>query len=218
MEKRFAIMAALILAFASLTACGGNSSSGGGNSATPVSTATTSPARTVEIPDQPLDVADQSIYFVTVDGVKYSLIDATVQDFLNGGFTLGQDDENREVPPNEGGGLEHTYSDVHMYKDDKIYFSLLTFNPADEPRPLKECSVTSFVLRQASADISTVCNLSVGCSVEDVLGVFGDAFSERIHEINGCYFYGSDTFSGNFAFIIDLGDNTKIASIQIFFV
>jgi len=217
MKKLLTLAMIYLFTLALLSACSSNNSPN--NSSSSTNSSNTQPTRIVEIPGEPVDVADHSIYFVVIDGVKYDLNDATVQDFLNGGFTLEEgDDENREVAPHQGGGLKETYSDVYMFKGDKGYFSLLTFNNTDSTIPLKECSVTAFSLRYKNADISTVCNLALECTVEDVLNVFGDGYNKDIHKINKAYFYGSQEYSGNFAFTPDIVDKNKIATIQIFFV
>ncbi|MCL2121280.1 MAG: hypothetical protein FWH28_03415 [Clostridiales bacterium] len=166
------------------------SDSGGSGNSAPANTPT--PAyipveRTVEVPDKPLDLSDDSIYFVVIDGVKFDLMDIRVKDFLDAGFFLDEDeddedyfDENTLVEANSTIGS--TLIGTYLYKGDTYnYIFIVPVNLSDQKVPVKDCEIQQlmFNIRDSSAfDIYTVCNLSLGCTEEEVIGVFGDDYGE----------------------------------------
>jgi hypothetical protein len=226
MKKVLLIGLILLLTLLLLTACGGNNgnSSGGSansnnNSSAPADTSTPNkPAKIVDVPDKILDLHDDSIWFVVIDGVKYDLLSGiTVQDFLNAGFALSKDeDENREVEAHEpGGGGSNGYGEVYMHKDDKRYFHMLPFNDSDKILPLKNCGIGWLVI-EGGSDISIVCNLSVGCTGDDVKSVFGEGFTEGVKERINAYSYSIQLKSMNQRmFIFRANNSDEITSIQI---
>ena len=140
--------------------------------------------REVEVPDKPLDLSDESIWFVVIDGVRFNLMEITVKDFLDAGFYLEQDednadyyfDENTLVEPNSNIGT--MLSGTSLYKqgtDGNIYF--IPVNRTDHSIPVKDCEIQSVLfntLSSSALDIYTVCNLSTGSTEEEVFSVFGD--------------------------------------------
>ena len=167
--------------------------------------ASTSPPvkRTVEVPDEPLDMTDDSIYFVIIDGVKIYLHEATVQDFLNIGFVFNEDkgdedyyDENSEVDANSAAGYGRDFG-ARLYKaGTSAYIEVYAVNLTDRSLPLKDCEIGTvyFDVRISSAfDISIVCNLSYGCTEEEIHSVFGDIgddpFTETAYKRNQIRYY-----------------------------
>ena len=200
MKKVITLGLVLLLLVSLLSACGGGGStpgstpdnsvnnsapsasdSGGNDSSPPASTpAATNPPikRTVEVPDEPLDLTDDSIYFVIIDGVKIILPEATVQDFLNIGFVFGDDfDENSEVAANSAAYSGFNLG-AEMFKEGtQALIYVYAVNTTDHSLPLKDCEIGTvyFDERIGSAfDISTVCNLSYGCTEEEIMSVLGD--------------------------------------------
>ena len=187
MKKLIAIALVMVLAIPLLTACGGGntSSSGnntenpptssvGGNNTAPTNSAAPpdKPARVVEIPDKPLDVSDKSLYFAIIDGVKYNLIEATVQDFLDAGFSLGKDeDQNRLIKPDPD-----KIQRVQVYKEGlpDVYFEIGPYSDTENGIPLKDCLIDEIVIRNKNADIAIVCNLALGCAEDDLIKCFGE--------------------------------------------
>ena len=195
MNRNIALILALLLTLSLLTACGGDSGSGnntpdGNNNSTSAPSAPSTPdssalvKRTVEVPDKPLNLTDDSIYFVTIDGVKINLQEATVQDFLNIGFVFNEDkddedyyDENSEVSANSAADYGYNFG-ARLYKEGtKAYIEVYAVNLTNHSLPLKDCEISTvyFDERIGSAfDISIVCNLSYGCTEEEIKSVFGD--------------------------------------------
>jgi len=226
MKKIVALALVLLLTLSLLTACGGggggSTPSGtpgnSGNSSTPpapnnsgnsnpsTSTpASTSPPikRTVEVPDKPLDLTDDSIYFVIIDGMKINLHEATVQDFLDIGFVFNEDkddedyyDENSEVAANSAADYGYNFGE-RLYKEGtKAYIEVYAVNLTNRSIPLKNCEIGTvyFDERIGSAfDISIVCNLSYGCTEEEINSVFGDIgddlFTQTAYERNQVRYY-----------------------------
>ena len=252
MKKTVTLVLALLLTLSLLTACGGggnnenntpgnNGPSNSENGSTPASDssgisapstsapstsapASTSPPvkRTVEVPDEPLDMTDDSIYFVIIDGVKIYLHEATVQDFLNIGFVFNEDkgdedyyDENSEVDANSAAGYGRDFG-ARLYKaGTSAYIEVYAVNLTDRSLPLKDCEIGTvyFDVRIGSAfDISVVCNLSYGCTEDEIISVFGDigddTFSQIAYKNNQIRYYAEghgefwfvtkDTGSGEF--------------------
>jgi len=172
MKKTLTFTLAIVLVLSMLTACGDNR--GGNNNTTPTNS-TTSPAkpvRAVEIPDKILDVSDKSLYFTIVDDVKYNLIEVTVQDFLDAGFSLGKDeDQNRLIKPDPG-----KIQRVQMYKEGfpAPYFEIGPYSNTEKGIPLKDCLIDEIVIQNKNADIVIVCNLALGCAEEDLIKCFGE--------------------------------------------
>ena len=203
MKKTFSLMPALLLTLALHTACGGGSApdnipsnngsgappasiSGGNNGSSTDTPASANPPqkRIVEVPEKPLDLTDNSIYFVIIDGLKINLQEATVQDFLNIGFVFNEEkddedyfDENSEVDANSAAEYGYNFG-ARLYKEGtKAYIEVYAVNLADHSLPLKDCEISTvyFDERIGSAfDISVACNLSYGCTEEEIKSVFGE--------------------------------------------
>jgi hypothetical protein len=233
MKKIVTLVLALLLTLSLLTACGdggnnenntpGNSvpinnenssiptSDSSGNSTPSTSTPSTStPAstnppvkRTIEVPDKPLDLTDDSIYFVVIDGTKINLKEATVQDFLNIGFVFNEDkddedyyDENSIVDANSSSGYGRNFG-ARLYKGGaSAYIEVYAVNLTDRSLPLKDCEIGTVYFDAgigAAFDISIVCNLSYGCTEEEIHSVFGDIgddpFTETAYKRNQIRYY-----------------------------
>jgi len=200
MKKALSLALALLLMLSLLTACGGNTPNGG--SSTPTTPASDKDGttgkpddtlvfvrRAVEVPGATLDLSDDSIYFVIIDGVKLSLPDSTVQDFLNAGFNFENKDEdkNRMV---EAGGSSATGYTLLMKSNTNQTINISAKNCTDKSIPLKDCTVTEVQFgtktyftgeNSAGLDISVVCNLSAGSTEEDVVSVFGEGYSKMMY-------------------------------------
>ena len=206
MKKAIALTMLLALMLSLLSACGGSSSGGGNstdntakpasNNSTTTNNAAAAPAKTVVVPDAPLDIEDRSIYFVVIDGVKYQMLESTVQDFLDNGFTFEVDDENQMVEPMDYGGLKENYGSISMLKDGKTYFTISADNYSDNAVPVKECLLTGIFVNRTYADITFVNNLAIGCTVDDMFSVFGEIESHYSNSNNAAYAYsvGLDDF------------------------
>ena len=178
------------------------------------------PPRKVEPPSQPVDLADDSIYFVIIDGVKYSLFDRTIQDFLDAGYSMSKaEDPNEEVEPSEkSGGSPGSFvrfsTDIYKrsYSDSSDYFHLRSYNATDKPLPLKDCSVYEIYFdydkyaedddTAISALIYTVGNLAPGCTEEDVISVFGEDYDAWMYDY-GELIYSDRTLSRSWEFYRD---------------
>ena len=169
--------------------------------------------RTVEVPDDPLDLTDDSIYFVVIDGVKINLHEATVQDFLNIGFVFNEDkddedyyDENSVVDANSSSGYGRNFG-ARLYKEGtSAYIEVYAVNLTDRSLPLKDCEIGTVYFDAgigAAFDISIVCNLSYGCTEEEIHSVFGDIgddiFTETAYKRNQIRYYAEG--HGEFWFI-----------------
>jgi len=89
-------------------------------------------------------------------------------------------------------------------------------NLSDSPKPLRDCEIYWIGFDNkiaATYDISIVCNLSYGCTKEEVLSVFGDGYNETLSNDTIIYYNEGPVFSGkSFNFRIS---NGEIASIEI---
>jgi len=213
MKKMIPLALVLLLTLSLLTACA-DSGGSSNNSSTSTPAKTNTPIqRTVEVPDKPLDLTDDSIYFVIIDGVKINLQKATVQDFLDIGFVFNENkddegyfDENSMIDANSA--LDHGFSfGANLYKEGtRSFIEVYAVNLTNRSQPLKDCEIGSvyFDERIGSAfDISTVCNLSYGCTEEEIKSVFGDIaddmFSQTAYENNQIRYYAAD--HGEFWFL-----------------
>jgi len=158
------------------------------------------PARAVEIPAGPLDLSDDSIYFVIIEGVKYNLLDVTVGDFLANGYSLKEyDDENRIIEAGKlGGKMLNGLSDLDIFKSSTSWecFYVLPINRTDNDIPLKDCTISWIWFQAGNSsdfDISITNNLALGCTEEDVVGVFGDDFEPVNYEQRGVILYNEGT-------------------------
>ena len=246
MKKTLALVMVLLLTFSLLTACGGggntNTPSNSGNSATPPAsdsggnsssptgtpTSTNPPIkRTVEVPDKPLDLTDDSIYFVKIDGVKINLQEATVQDFLNIGFVFDEDkgdedyfDENSEVDANSAAYSGYNFG-ASLYKEGtSAYIEVYAVNLTDHRLPLKDCEIGTVYFDErigSQFDISTVCNLSYGCTEEEILSVFGDIdddiFTQTAYKRNQIRYYAEG--HGEFWFITKDTDSGAFRQVGV---
>ena len=252
MKQILMLALAILLTLSLLTTCGGNSGNNSGSSAPPASANSskpsdsssassappdsansgsnsstpantfTPPVRVVEVPDEPLDLSDDSIYFISIEGVKFNLIEITVKDLLAAGFYFDEDkededyfDENTEVEPNNYIGS--TFSGTELYKEGtKGYIYIMPVNLTDHAIPVKDCEISSLAFdnRSASAfDISTVCNLSVGCALEEVAGVFGEY--EVTKEGKPILFFNEGFGMSGRAFTFTQDEDGKITNIVI---
>ena len=228
------MLTVLLICCLVLTGCGGGGGGGGassGNSSysgvgsgsyAPGSThnPAVNPHRTVEIPDKAVDLSDDSIYFVIIDGVKYSLFDRTTQDFLDAGYTLSEyDDPNREIEPDGKSGKEPgsniswtTEIYKRSYSSDNAYFKLRSYNHTNKALPMKDCAVYEIIFEYdqyakddetaLSALIYTVCNLAPGCTEEDVINVFGDNYDKFMYDF-GELIYNERSLSRTWEFYRD---------------
>ena len=199
---------------------GGSSSSSSASSSTPASSpspAYTPIERVIDVPDKPLDISDGSIYYIIIDGVKLDLLTITVQDLLNAGLNFDENedfDENTEVDAHDTFG----FSGENMYKNGspRNSFRVTGVNLSDSPKPLRDCEIywIGFDNKiEAIYDISIVCNLSYGCTKEELLSVFGDGYNEILSNDTIIYYNEGPVFSGkSFNFRIS---NGEIASIEI---
>ena len=149
------------------------SSSGGGLSSAPTNTPAL-PAREFETPDEMLKLTSDGIYYVILAGIQYNLLEATIQNFLDNGFTIDKDDDvNREVDSGKYGGLRSD-GGMFLYQGSRwVYINPI--NHTDNKIPLKNCKVSMiFIEKDFFPDAYIVCNLTFGCSVEDVYSVFGE--------------------------------------------
>ena len=161
--------------------------------------------RVVEAPDKPLDLTDDSIYFVIINSVKINLQEATVQNFLNIGFVFNEDrddedyfDENSEVAANSAADYGYNFG-ARLYKEGtKAYIEVYAVNLTNRSLPLKDCEISTvyFDERIGSAfDISIVCNLPYGCTEEEIKSVFGelanDIFTETAYKNNQIRYYAA---------------------------
>ena len=162
--------------------------------------------RDVEVPAKPVDLADNSIWFVEIDGVRFNLMDVTVQDFLDAGFYLDEYDdedyfdENTAVEPNSTIGGDIVGASFHRAgRDGTIY--LIPINRTDHSIPVKDCEIHQILFNTRSStelNIFTVCNLTVGSSEEDVISVFGEdhedfgdvslTYAEHVEQLSNRYF------------------------------
>ena len=186
------------------------------SSSAPASTTPSASApakRTVEVPDEPLSLTDDSIYFVVIDGIKINLKEATVQDFLNIGFVFNEDkddedyyDENSIVDANSSSGYGRNFG-ARLYKGGaSAYIEVYAVNLTDRSLPLKDCEIGTVYFDAgigAAFDISIVCNLSYGCTEEEIHSVFGDIgddiFTETAYKRNQIRYYAEG--HGEFWFI-----------------
>ena len=231
MKKILTLMIATIITFSLLTACGGGNSGSGSNTSAPPAPAnsgsSTPPASTgsgnsspapsnapaveapkferreVDVPGEILKLTDESIYFVNIDGVKYDLLDVTVQDFLNAGFTFDRSSESvdREVEPQKRAALSFT---LLTKGSDNQTVNISAKNVTDKALPLKNCKVTGVQFgtstdfggqNSSGLDIALVCNLGIACTEADVLGVFGEDYWRLMYDSELTYNDGSNGFS-----------------------
>ena len=228
MKRLLAIALVLLLALFTLTSCGGGSGSGnsggGSNTATTTeetdndsdsesaessddsdsssSTPASTPARVVEIPDAPLDLTDPSIYYVVIDGVKYNLYDVTVGDFLQAGFTMKYDEDTpvdaKLVFTDKSDNTTSVLLGIENHS-----FSVRPINYTDNVISLKDCNITGISFSSQSNplfDISTVGNLSVDSTKEDVQSVFGGDGTKFTFESGRHHVDGRGDFSNRFEF------------------
>ncbi|MCL1846554.1 MAG: hypothetical protein FWF91_01135 [Coriobacteriia bacterium] len=203
MKKAFVLTVAILLALSSLIACGsGNPESKYTTTAPPIdiNRPFSFVQRTVEVPEEILDLEDAGIYFIIIDGVRFDLADATLQDFFDAGFSFCDrvEDVNREIGPRESASDEYYFN---LTKGNSLFQTIAVYveNLADEPLPLKDCRVTAIHVSIHSMyghvcstclDISLVCNLGFTwlgendngenefsvVYAEDVFSVFGDSY------------------------------------------
>ena len=213
MKKIMAIMLALIMAVAALSACGGN----GGDSSpadNPASTASTednsagaSASSSGQTVGQTVDMDDFSNYFAVIDGVTYYLPDGcTLQDLLDAGYTVDPELDINQ-PVNYGVYVGENFTDVYvgLYKTgvEKVYFRAYPHNPNADPIPLKDCAIYGISFFNREADISIVGGLSIGSAPEDFAVVFGSKPGEEVPGYTDTYMvkyassdgYGYITFS-----------------------
>jgi len=210
MKKILTAILVLMLTLSMLAACGGGSGggggsgdggssgggSGGGDSNTPAPAP--KPPRTVEVPDEPLSLTDAGIYDIVIEGKKYNMMDVTIKDFLNSGYSLnGKDDESRMV---DAHSLGTDYRDIGIYRNAYQSFLVLPVNLTDNAVPLKDCQIEWLWFDDmwtGDFDISIVCNLGLGSAMEDVRSVFGEGFEPANYESRGAliYFEGSNFLS-----------------------
>ena len=219
--KKITVILTLLLTLSLFAACtGGNGGSTTGNASnnnaspasdsgnnasatstpatgTPAPSKTPAPAsapqkRVVETPDKPLDLTDDSIYFVVIDGVKINLHDSTVQDFMNIGFVFNEDeddedyyDENSEVDANSAADYGYNFG-AKMYKEGtRAFIEVYAVNLTNRSLPLKDCEIGTVYFDErigAAFDISTACNLSYGCTEDEIKSVFGDIADDMLSQ------------------------------------
>ena len=222
MKKTLILIVALILSFSMFTACGvsagcgdigstdTDASAGGGDTAQ-----ANDPTIAIQVPSSPVDVEDPSNYFVTIGSKQLNLVDTTVQDLIDFGLTVKEDDLNREVPPDTGGGLKETYQPLIMLMDGERCFSVSAYNYGSAPVPLKDCTVMAVTLTHRSAGVTLVCNVAMGCTIEDIISVFGEGYDHKTQEDFGHFFYRSETSDRAFMFVPRQNDINTIRSIGI---
>jgi len=216
MKKHVTFMLTILLILSLLTACSGGggdntpsgtpgntpsnssappaSDSSGNNSSSTGTTTTTNPPvkRVVDVPEKPLDLTDDSIYFIIIDGVKINLQEATVQDFLDIGFVFNEDkddedyfDENSEVGANSASDYGYNFG-ARMYKEGtRAYFEVYAVNLTNRSLPLKDCEIGTVYFDErigTAFDISIVCNLSYGCTEEEIKSVFGEIADDMLSQ------------------------------------
>ena len=157
------------------------SASGGDLKSEPVSTPAKQdiPERVVEVPDKLLDLSDDSIYFIIIDGVKFNLLEVTVKDFLDAGFTINKDKDYNENTSVDAKTSFGSLFACDLYKEgSRKYFSVTPVNLSDKSVPLKDCEISGIQFDErigSEFDIATVCNLSYGCKEGEVKSVFGES-------------------------------------------
>ena len=166
------------------------------------------PRRTVEVPDQPVDIADDSIYFVVIDGVTYNLFDnITVQDFLDAGYTA-KESVDEEVEPGDRGGAYTLYKEG--YEKNYPYFMLSVYNHTDKKIRANACAAygIQYQFEYGQKDpppegllIYTVGNLALGCTKEEVIDVFGNGNFEPVESI--LLQYADDAWEREWQFHLD---------------
>jgi len=220
-----------------LTACGGGggtpssgnnnttappaSDSGGKSSSAPATAPDNTPTfvrRPVEIPDEPLDLSDESIYFVIIDGIKFNLLDLTMKDLLDAGFMLPKsNDENEKIEANES----VTSGYLFLEKKEKGQNIMVDAkNPFENSIPLKDCIIKEFWFDASSynLDISIVCNLSLGSTEEDVINVFGEGYSKMMYTSGSLIYTNAmspNKVEGRFGFDMDEAGNIKSIKFSV---
>ena len=211
MKKRLTLGFLLILALSLLTACSGGNSDNSNTSSNDNTNANTStidssnstsqaesgnsgnststsppvmPAREVEIPNEPLDLSDDNIYFVEIEGVKYNLLETTVGDLINDGFTLDED-ENMQVEHGQGGTRYD--GGMFMYTRSNKMIYLNPINLTGNTILLKDCRIDAIFLEGIGLEVYIVCNLSFGSTRDNVISVFGDREDFMYHEGPGMF-------------------------------
>jgi len=187
----------------SVSDSGGSSSSSSASSSTPSGTPATPYVpveREVEVPASPLDITDESIWYVVLDGVKFNLYDVKVKDFINAGFPLAYSRyENTKVDAHSD--LSNT---PLTKKGTSDQFDIYPINLTGSSIPIEECEIRAIDLGQMTGilnetDVYIVCNLAIGCTEEEVISVFGDGYDENQYEMWGQLSYGNQTNSQTMA-------------------
>jgi len=193
MRKLFTLIVVLVLTLSSLTGCV-DSNSGRNNNGFYVNGL--------------IDRTDYRNYFVIVDGKRYDL-DTTLQDILDDGYEVRAGlDLSREVKPN-------TYYDtVFFIRDGERVFGAQPVNLSDKTLPLSQCTIREYDIKvEWYSNASIVGGLSLGCSRDDVIAVFGESLNP---ENETFIFYGSGTSNaGIFSFFFDESGN--MISAHVFF-
>ena len=205
MKKWLVLMLILALALALLAGCGSgdgsnngsspNSSGSEGSGAPSASDGaegsgaaadTSAPAVTpikkdVEVPAQPLNISDESIYFVEIDGVRYDLYTVKVSDFLKSGFVFKSSsyDENTKVDAHSSFDAGEGAA---LYKaNSKDQINVYPINLTGSSIPLKDCEIVSIWIRSdylKDTEVYMACNLSIGSTEDEVFSVFGADYDD----------------------------------------
>jgi hypothetical protein len=168
----FRVMTATALIILSLlSSCGGKSEGGSQQTATvPASESKAAKSGAAETPAAggKINLADNSIYFVVVDGVKYGA-NTAIQKILDDGFTA-RSKFDRIIDA----GKYSTSNTSYWEKGEKSPFATTYINRSDKPVALSACTLYEITVNETwYKNVSILGGITFGNSVDDVEKVFG---------------------------------------------
>ena len=169
-----------------------------------------------------IDLTDNSIFFVVIDGVKYD-VKTTLQDVLDNGYTVlnsVKSNLNKEVKANQA-----VWDLIGFKSGENTYFQVKLFNRSDKSSTWAKCTLYEINLHDIwHKNISIVGGLTFESSMEEIEKVFKDVPSRKTDDPNKgqtilsyrtTYADGKiGTAKGSFQFFFDESGNLKSIMMQ----
>ena len=215
MKKVFGLLFLIGILCFTLVGCENKSDDGNNNS-------NNDNNKTVSDSKKGIDLTDNSIYFIIIDGIKYD-VNTTLQDVLDDGYDVLKSVTsklNKEVSANQT-----VWDLVGLYKNDNTHFQVKLINRSDKQSTWAKCTLYQInVYADWYKNISIIGGITFESSMEEIEAVFDGVPGQKsdnpakdghtILSYRTTYATGKiGTADGSFQFFFD--ESGKLTSIMM---